>query len=219
MVDNYCERSDPGFWAEPVNALTNLAFVIAAILLVRLLHRTGINEGLVWVLAGLVLMIGIGSFLFHTLGTPWAAALDVLPILLFQLTYLWTYGRYILLFGRRLASASLLALVAGIVLSGQFTDLANGSLAYAPAWLVLVLLATVHWRRALAERWTLPLAALLFSLSLTLRTIDERACDLLPLGTHFGWHLLNGLVLYLAVRGLALNTSGAVEAKSRAEGR
>jgi hypothetical protein len=29
-VDIYCERIDPGFWAEPVNALTNLAFLLAA---------------------------------------------------------------------------------------------------------------------------------------------------------------------------------------------
>lgn len=219
MLDNYCERTDPGLWAEPVNALTNLAFVIAAIVLFRLLRRTGVGERLVWVLAGLVFAIGIGSFLFHTFATPWAAALDVLPILLFQLTYLWTYGRRILLFGRWLASASLLTLAAGIVLSGQFVHLANGSLSYAPAWLVLALLATAHWRRAPADRWTLPLAALLFSLSVALRTIDELACDLLPLGTHFVWHLLNGMVLYLAVRGLAMNTGAAVEATSPADRR
>ena len=32
-VDHYCERTDPGIWAEPLNALTNLAFIIAAWLL------------------------------------------------------------------------------------------------------------------------------------------------------------------------------------------
>jgi hypothetical protein len=29
-IDLYCERADPSFWAEPVNALSNCAFLIAA---------------------------------------------------------------------------------------------------------------------------------------------------------------------------------------------
>ena len=31
-IDAYCERTDPGYWAEPVNALTNLAFLLAALI-------------------------------------------------------------------------------------------------------------------------------------------------------------------------------------------
>ena len=45
-------------------------------------------------------------------------------------------------------------------------------------------------------------AAGVFVVSLVLRTIDAAACERLPLGTHFCWHLLNGVVLYLAVRSL-----------------
>ena len=30
MIDLYCERLSPGIWAEPINALTNLAFLVAA---------------------------------------------------------------------------------------------------------------------------------------------------------------------------------------------
>ena len=29
-IDIYCERTAPGFWDEPFNALTNAAFLIAA---------------------------------------------------------------------------------------------------------------------------------------------------------------------------------------------
>ena len=29
-IDGYCERLDPSFWAEPLNAWTNLAFLLAA---------------------------------------------------------------------------------------------------------------------------------------------------------------------------------------------
>ncbi len=30
MIDLYCERTGPGLWAEPFNALTNLSFFVAA---------------------------------------------------------------------------------------------------------------------------------------------------------------------------------------------
>ena len=29
-IDNYCERLLPGFWDEPLNAISNLAFWLAA---------------------------------------------------------------------------------------------------------------------------------------------------------------------------------------------
>jgi len=32
-IDLYCERTDASFWAEPANALTNAAFLIAAALI------------------------------------------------------------------------------------------------------------------------------------------------------------------------------------------
>ena len=64
QVDGYCERLGPGFWAEPVNALTNLAFIVAAIWA----WRRGEGELPVRVLAAILFAIGVGSGLFHTLG-------------------------------------------------------------------------------------------------------------------------------------------------------
>ena len=29
-VDLYCERTDPGYWSEPLNALSNASFILAA---------------------------------------------------------------------------------------------------------------------------------------------------------------------------------------------
>ena len=34
-VDIYCERTDFAFWSEPLNAVSNAAFVIAALLVWR----------------------------------------------------------------------------------------------------------------------------------------------------------------------------------------
>jgi len=35
-----------------------------------------------------------------------------------------------------------------------------------------------------------------------LRPIDLEVCDYFPVGTHFLWHLLNAVVLYLLVSGV-----------------
>jgi len=85
QMDGYCERLDPGFWAEPVNALTNAAFLVAALVMWR--RSAGIAEAR-W-LAGVLFAIGVGSFLFHTFATVWAVISDVVPILVFTLSYIW----------------------------------------------------------------------------------------------------------------------------------
>ncbi len=92
MIDLYCERIGPGFWAEPANALTNLAFPVVAWASWRMIRRSGTGSiGPSWLVA-LVISIGIGSFLFHTFATGWAQVLDVVPILLFQISYVWLYS-------------------------------------------------------------------------------------------------------------------------------
>jgi len=91
QVFRYCERgSDPSFWAEPLNAVSNAAFILAAIAAGISYTRRPRNEPAPGVIALilLVFIIGIGSFLFHTFATRWAAMADVIPIGIFMLSYL-----------------------------------------------------------------------------------------------------------------------------------
>jgi hypothetical protein len=53
-VDIYCERTDPSFWAEPVNALTNIAFLLAAALAFCAWRRDGARDLHVLLRAALV---------------------------------------------------------------------------------------------------------------------------------------------------------------------
>ena len=41
------------------------------------------------------------------------------------------------------------------------------------------------------------LASIILFVSLIFRTADQILCPVLPVGTHFFWHILNGLVLAL----------------------
>src|SRR5687767_8923309 len=95
MIDvyGYCERIGPGLLAEPLNALTNASFLVAAWAAWLLARRLGFLSTNVWVLVGLSSAVGIGSGLWHTLATPWAMMLDVVPILLFIVGFIWVYMR------------------------------------------------------------------------------------------------------------------------------
>ncbi|MBK5941751.1 hypothetical protein [Halochromatium roseum] len=209
MLDTYCERAGAaGLLAEPINLITNAAFVIAAVLAARRLAAEpdlGLSNS--WDLGLLILLlgaIGIGSALWHSFATGWAVLADVIPITLFINLYLLSFGWRVLRL-RPLALAGLWlsyqVLSIGLVaLTGP--ELLNGSVGYLPA---LAFLGGFWWvlrRRTDPLAPTLLAACLLFIGSLTFRTLDVALCGMLPLGLHFFWHVLNALLLFLLLRGL-----------------
>jgi len=207
-VDQYCERTDPSFWAEPVNALTNAAFIIAALVAYVQWQRAGGRDLPLLALIVMTAAIGVGSFIFHTFATRGAMLFDIAPISIF------IYGYLLLALQRFLR----LSLTLSLVLLGIFAVIANveaaitppdtldGSHAYLPAFLALFVVAFLA-RGEPAGRFMIAAAAVL-AMSLVLRTIDMRVCAVFPLGTHFLWHTLNGVVLYLLLFA-ALKTSAA----------
>jgi hypothetical protein len=205
VIDIYCERTGPGLLAEPVNAITNLAFLVAALASWRLAKQRDLVSADILLLIGLMATIGIGSGLFHTFATGWSQVLDILPILLFQVVYLWIYGRRMIGMGTGWLVTSVVLLISSVVLAREFPDLLNRSLIYAPAFILLVSLGLYHYRHAVIQPALLLLATGVFLLSLIMRTIDQAICPYLPMGTHYVWHLLNGLLVYLIVRGLLVN--------------
>ena len=63
-VDLYCERTGAGLWAEPANALTNLAFIAAGLWGVWQVrrYRTGaFAEVLAWWVVAIVFFGGLGG--------------------------------------------------------------------------------------------------------------------------------------------------------------
>ncbi|MEO0383311.1 MAG: ceramidase domain-containing protein [Pseudomonadota bacterium] len=213
FIDAYCERLDAGFWAEPVNALTNAAFFIAAYLLYRQLRGTGDHAALA--LTALVALIGVGSFLFHIFATRWAAIADVLPIMLFMLASV-AIGlqRRFGLSGQYGALGAIVFFLSGVMIgfSPLVTVIPGGSAGYLPALVTLGLFALFLARRGDAFARFFLLAAPVFALSLTLRTLDMPLCEALSLGTHFTWHMLNAVTLYLVTRGLMRD--GAIGARA-----
>jgi Ceramidase len=207
QIDVYCERTDFAFWSEPLNALTNLGFLVAAALLWRAQAAAAspvdVRDR---ALPALIAAIGVASFLFHTLATVWAALADKLAILAFAAYFLFLF----LLRATRLGTISALA-AAGVfaALSYAFPKLVPagavaGSAGYLPYLVALLLIATYLWRSQRAAARAVLGATLLFVLALVLRTADAAVCRSIPLGTHFLWHLLNAVVLYILARTLSI---------------
>lgn len=195
-VDSYCERLDAAFWAEPLNAATNLAFLLAAGVMAWRLR--GAHLPFANILVAILAAIGIGSFLFHTFATRWAGLADTLPILLFILAYIFVATRDFLGASPRMAALAVAAFFPFAALTVPLFALIprlGSSAGYAPVPVLLIGYALALRRRAPATARNMALAGALVIVSLTFRSLDAPLCALWPIGTHFVWHILNGILL------------------------
>ncbi len=193
-IDGYCERLGPELWAEPVNALTNAAFLLAAVLMWRRWPR----EPLCRALAAVLFAIGIGSFLFHTVATPWAAAADVLPILGYILLYVYAAHRRVWGQGVGLSLLFMALTIPWIALLTPVFERLPGFAVSSFYWPVPTLILLHAWllRRPQPEvARGFAIGAGILAVSLTIRSLDGALCGAMPVGTHFLWHHLNALML------------------------
>ncbi|WP_298566009.1 ceramidase domain-containing protein [uncultured Aliiroseovarius sp.] len=235
-VDIYCERTGADFWSEPLNALSNLSFVVAALWGWREARRRDRTDVMTVVLIALAAAIGVGSFLFHTFANAWSSLADVVPI--------WTFvALFVLVAIHRIGGVRPgrigfgLAIAVGVTAvlfafggdgSGSQTSAApptatttaptpttqahdhtasansllNGSEQYLPAVLALLAFAALSRRNGHPIAPWIAAATATFMVSLTLRTLDMHLCAIWPAGTHFIWHILNGLMIALLFQGL-----------------
>jgi len=203
-VDSYCERFAPGFWAEPINAVSNGAFILAAVQVFWMWRRKQPRDWPALWLIAVTATVGIGSFLFHTFANRWSLLADVLPIAVFIYSYFLLAMRRYLRLGIVPAIAFTLAFA---VFNHFFPRLwfnlfpgltLNGSVGYLPALVALIAVGIAC--RILHARQpgrSLVWAGSIFAVSLFFRSIDNAVCSALPLGTHALWHMLNALVLWI----------------------
>ncbi len=202
-IDLYCERLGAEFWAEPVNALTNLAFVAAGLWGVFAARRNGSGR-FVEVLGWWVVAIGIGSFLFHTFANWLTIWMDIVPIATLVIVFSFFAIHRFAGYG---APAAIVILLAFLVVAGLLTWMvpdwlrvaSNGTTGYLPAFLAMLVFGLLCLWRGSPAGWYLLAAGGIFVLSATSRMIDPIVCDGFPLGTHFLWHVLNGVMLWVAL--------------------
>lgn len=201
LLPQYCEKHI-GILQQPLNTISNAAFFLAAWASWVLAGKeAAANSGNILLIV-LIISIGVGSTLFHAFPARWSLFFDVIPIVFFKIIFIFLYTSRIMRLEWPIPLVIILLFLAINTVMTRFSSLFNGSLSYAPALLILLVFGIFHFNTQLDGKWLFIGAFLIFLISLTFRTVDFVFCPSIPFGTHFMWHILNSIVLYLSVRGL-----------------
>jgi hypothetical protein len=211
-IDGYCERqSQPNFFAEPLNLITNLGFIIGAVLVFIFLKRNKMliakNFDILFLTFTLAL-IGVGSGAFHAIPNVITLNFDVIPIGIFIHFYLITF--FIRILNLNLIKSILLVIAfifAGYATGKYFSaDTLNGTIMYVPTYFTLLIMIFVMFLKQNQLYLHLINTAIVWTFSLAARTVDMQLCPYtMNIGTHFIWHLLNAVVLYRLIMLVVLN--------------
>jgi hypothetical protein len=189
----YCERNSIETFAEPLNALSNVAFVLCGIIF--FLRKGMIKNPLPYS----VIFIGFSSFLFHYIPTRFYSTLDVFSILLFVVLYNTLLTKNILNYSFfKSALSSIILILMSFLLGILFSKTIISTSSFYLGLLSYMIYIAFLLKKASNIKYFL-IAIILFSISLIVRSIDIYLCDLISFGTHFVWHILNSLVIYFLI--------------------
>ncbi len=238
----YCERGTNGaLLVEPINAGSNAAFLLASLAgLLLLLRRPAVERSAdQFLLVALVFLIGLGSLAFHLFANRAMELADVVPIGVFMLVYLgfalnrflgvppgWTVLLLIGFAAIVSVTSQLKCWGGGIGFFGAdvsgATACLNGSVFYLPALLAMFVIGGLLRERGHKAARYILWAALIFAVSVGLRSLDLTLCDTVVIdgrkvGTHFAWHVLNALALFLLL-GASLGANHEAGSRAREPG-
>lgn len=202
-IDQYCERTAQGLLNEPLNAITNLAFIIAAVVVIKLAaKRQETITTSVGILLFFLVCIAFGSGAFHTFANRWSEIADVAAIALYLHFYTAVFLRYAARWPWRTAWLGIpVFFLANQALAPVWTHLLDFGSAwpsgYMAAWTCLLMMVLYALIKGVTGKLKLLAAAVVFLISIWFRQQDMALCDTYPHGTHFLWHILNAVVLGL----------------------
>jgi hypothetical protein len=197
-----CERTTLDFWAEPLNALTNIACLVALIICWREREKAQSKDLGSLVYLVFIAALGITSFVMHTAPTRQMSTIDTIltgGYIVFAL-----FGLLIrhLRFG---VPVAFVFVVVFLVLAPFASDLAGGFASRSTSFFIPVLFffpicsAFMIFRAenfSPAEREQqnacarlVMISSVTFILGLGARALDQPFCSRVPTGLHFLWHI------------------------------
>ncbi len=205
-IGHYCGRFGPGFWGEPLNSLSNIAFLLGALFAWHAWHQRGSAGRWPPFLFVLTAAVGLGSFIFHSWPLAETRMADLVPIQVLGLAFLgYLLSRYL-----RLSPLQTIALLFAFFLLRQIwivatpRGLLGGGGTHIPTLLLLTVLAMLLYRRGL-PLWRYMAAAIgSYTTALLVRSWDLHLCADYPWGLHWAWHLLTAMAATLLVYGIAV---------------
>ena len=155
-----------------------------------------------------VVVIGLGSLLFHTTAlelTKWA---DIIPIVTFTFAMaIFCLRRFSGLSWQRTSAYFVLYFASISVVSwfvpSWLSEASNGTTAYLPALAGFAFFGVVALVRGSPAGWYCIVCAVILLAGFVFRAIDQDVCEAFPLGTHFLWHVLIALMLGVILSAVA----------------
>lgn len=191
----YCERGS----FQPINTASSLVFFASAFFSYRLLRKRRVKNRLICILPYVVAGIGFGSVTWHSIPNVLTNLADTVPITFFVfLSYFYMLSRIV---RNRVFVWGVLFLIASIEIPFLLEALPslNGSMRY-----LAVMVSGVFICVALTKRFPEVFIYVLFIVLLSMvallfRSMDFMVCKVLPVGTHFLWHVFGSVILYLII--------------------
>ena len=203
----YCERTNDQLLAEPINLITNVMFLIAAIIIWRRLRHGKFDFRQYWdcyLLSVVLISIAVGSTLWHSLATPWALYLDLATITLainillasslirvFKLSAFWSLTVFVIY---QAANVSLILYFPANTL--------NGTVFYLATVVLITLMTITLYLHQHPSRHRYASSSALLIIAITIRGLDLTLCRIFPWGTHFLWHMLAACIFFLLITDL-----------------
>lgn len=185
MPTEYCEQLLQIGW-EPVNTVSNLAFIVAgAAAFYALRKQSGVLR---LVLPSLLILVGLGSGWWHAVHTQYGDIADTFSILTFAPVAGVLFLRKLLQSWKAVVLA-LAALLIAAFFAEQQPHL-NGSLVYVVLLMGFIIGSVFYVKKFPDSSTLLVTAALTFGLAIIFRVIDTAICSEVIIGTHFLWHIL-----------------------------
>ena len=195
-MDFYCERTNQQIFNEPVNAISNIFFIIVSLSLIKILRKNQSNK-IYYIQPILIFFIGIGSFLFHLNPNMITLYLDVIPIFLFSLSFIFFFNRDVININNlNNALLFLLFFFLFLFITPKLNyEILNGSEFYFANYFFLTMYTIWLYLKKSDFFQLLLLGFIFFNLSILLRSLDNHICEYFSIGTHFLWHFLNAYLL------------------------
>ncbi len=200
-IPTYCERvGKSGVFAEPVNVISNISFLISAYLIFRYLKRNHSKDVSLYLLAIFTAFIGLGSTIFHIFATPISLLPDSIPIYLTMIIFLWTFLKNTL--GNQKIATIITVCFVGLqtflYLSG-FRNVGNVTIRHIVNIVGIPLLILLAHKKYFKSINYLYATLVIYIIAMVLRATEPLICPAFPMGTHFTWHILLAAIPYLGV--------------------
>ncbi|MDP9249385.1 MAG: ceramidase, partial [bacterium] len=182
----YCESLIGNILSQPLNAISNVAYFVAAFIAYRYLRQQKATK--LFILPALLGVIGIGSAWWHIANSYVGDMLDTYSIALFASVVTIIFLTKIT--KSKVVVTAFFVVLLFLVFLAETLAVWNGSLPYVVLLGGFLITGIFYKKKFPSTKLIFLSASLTFLAAITVRSVDIILCPYIPTGTHFLWHIL-----------------------------